>query len=162
MDAWKGILKHKEQNTLYLQPCPDIENRHRRSKTCKNVLLMINGNSRPSLQTSKGLLKFRNTCAFDSVDHCIRAAYINCVTYRESVDELNVEILKIVKKLTTRGRVAGVYTMRAELLLPLNKTKDNVVKCTVNIGQLIENICSEVPSIVISKICYGCSFFDEV
>lgn len=129
VDEWKGLLNNKKKKTIYFEHCPDIENLHKCSKPTKKISLVINGNSKPLLQTSAGLFKFSNTCPIDSIIHCVQAGYIDWVPYNNHVNQSNNKIFYIVKALSAKGAINYVYKARAEILLKFKKPKDNIVNC---------------------------------
>lgn len=143
----------QQEMAVYFEYCPDIENLHKRPKLTKKISLMINGNSKSPLQTSSGLLKFSNTCSFDSIIHCVRAGYANWAPYNKYVNQSNNKIFDIVKVLSTKDAINYVYKARAEILLKFEKLKDNIVNCESNISNIIGKIFHDESSITMNLIC---------
>ncbi|KMQ88746.1 kda protein in nof-fb transposable element [Lasius niger] len=127
IENWKGLNKKKYRGT-YLRPCPDL-----------------------------GKVKVINTCGFDALTHAVRCGIVDWIKYQQAVKELKTPFMMFVKKFTECGRNQEIYRSRAELIISIKPpSKENVVDCNLNIGNLANSLFGKEESVQYQLECPKC------
>lgn len=156
IENWKGLNKKKYRGT-YLRPCPDIKNKLANPKICHKLPLLINGNSLCPIKTDLGKVKVINTCGFDASTHAVRCGIVDWIKYQQAVKELKTPFMMFVKKFTECGRNQEIYRSRAELIISIKPpSKENVVDCNLNIGNLANSLFGKEESVQYQLECPKC------
>lgn len=129
----------------------------------KSIKLLQNG----YIEKKKKGLNVQNTCAIDSMLHCLAYLYINDKDFNDTVNNIKTNqrclrnasncIIDIIITYVDEGPTDKVYKLRNELLTSMFKpsTIYNVetLDWTTNINRVTENLINQFPSLSYSVEC---------